>query len=144
MSFIKDLFSSKTKDLVDATGNLIDKVSTSDEEKLKLKENMTNLLTSSLQEMKELQASLIKAEMGGNWLQRSWRPLTMLAFVGVVLIATFFEVKLNKVPEDFWQLLMIGMGGYIGGRTIEKIADKGMKNIDIPFLKKKDRKDHLQ
>lgn len=60
----------------------------------------------------------------GNWLQRSWRPLTMMSFVVLICINAVLplfkpEVTLN-IPEGMWNLLTIGMTTYIGARTIEK------------------------
>ena len=64
----------------------------------------------------------------------------MLAFGTIVIIACFYNVKLNEVPDQFWGLLKIGIGGYIGGRSLEKITSKVTENVDLTFLKKKDRK----
>ena len=33
-------------------------------------------------------------------------------------------VGLKEVPEGLWTLLVIGMGGYIGGRSLEKVWRK--------------------
>jgi hypothetical protein len=33
-----------------------------------------------------------------------------------------FEPRWQILPEAFWEFLSIGMGGYIGGRSLEKIA----------------------
>jgi hypothetical protein len=70
-----------------------------------------------------------------TWLTRSWRPLLMLSLMGCVVFAGFllplaelllghrlrFEPRWDLIPPDLWSLLTIGMSGYIGGRTAEKI-----------------------
>lgn len=78
------------------------------------------------------QAGIVTAEaQGESWLQRNWRPLTMLVFVFVVFnnyilapyLALFnagWSLKLDT-PPDLWALIKIGMGGYIVGRSGEKI-----------------------
>jgi hypothetical protein len=65
-------------------------------------------------------------------LARNWRPVLMYLLMGLLVwliaIAPSFglveptKVAMSAVPEDLWNLLMIGMGGYIAGRTGEKIA----------------------
>lgn len=72
----------------------------------------------------EQQAKVITAESSGeSWLQRNWRPLTMLVFVGLVVakwlgytapgITEALELKLMTIIE-------IGLGGYVVGRSVEK------------------------
>ena len=75
-------------------------------------------------EIKQAQASVIIAEaQGDSWLQKSWRPITMLVFVGLILINQFglFPVALS---DEIWELLKIGLGGYVIGRSAEKVAEK--------------------
>lgn len=83
----------------------------------------------------EAQAGVIAAEAEGNWLQRSWRPIFMWLCMGLLVwhavalpvLAAVLGVPLGEVvgldhvPEGLWTLLVIGMGGYIGGRSVEKI-----------------------
>jgi hypothetical protein len=32
------------------------------------------------------------------------------------------EPRLDRIPEPAWKLLTLGLGGYVGARTIEKIV----------------------
>lgn len=88
------------------------------------------------------QAGIIKAEATGeSEVQRKWRPhlmyliMFLLVFNGVVvpLGEAMFQVDIpileawDAIPGQMWQLLMIGVGGYIGGRSGEKII-KDWKN----------------
>lgn len=73
----------------------------------------------------EAQARIVTAEAEGkSWLQRNWRPLLMLTFTYVIahnfIIAPLFTLPRLDVPPDMWELLKLGMGGYIIGRTVEK------------------------
>lgn len=94
------------------------------------------------QDMQELkaQAGIIQAEATGeSSAQRNWRPhlmyflMFLLGFNGVVapLGNAVFGLDIptlkawEAIPAEMWQLLMIGMGGYIGGRSAEKVA-KGL------------------
>ena len=33
-----------------------------------------------------------------------------------------FEPRWSALPPEFWSFLMVGMGGYVGGRSLEKVA----------------------
>jgi hypothetical protein len=68
------------------------------------------------------QTQLIKAEaLGSSWLQRTWRPITMLTFL-VLTVADAFGWLPFRLAEQAWLLLQIGLGGYVAGRSLEKIA----------------------
>ena len=64
---------------------------------------------------------ILAAEAGGNWLQRSWRPLVMLVFAAVVLVGAFVPLPMLEDNSRFWDLLEIGLGGYILGRGMETL-----------------------
>ena len=86
-------------------------------------------LTLPTREKKELEIGLltqaravtVQEEVKGNWLQRSWRPLVMLTFASVILIGTFTSLPILAETSRFWDLLEIGLGGYVVGRSGEKI-----------------------
>ncbi len=68
------------------------------------------------------QTQLIKAEETGNsWLQRNWRPITMLVFLALVVGDALGWLH-NRLAPEAWTLLQIGLGGYTVGRTLEKVA----------------------
>ena len=69
-------------------------------------------------------AEIISSEnASGNWLASSWRPLTMYVFLAFLVSAWFGYVP-PHMPDvmlvEIFSLIKIGLGGYIGGRTIEK------------------------
>ena len=78
------------------------------------------------------QGGVIKAEASsGSWLAANWRPILMLSFTAIIVvnylvvpIAQWFGVSEAPLilPPDMWALLKIGVGGYIVGRSGEKIA----------------------
>jgi len=110
-------------------GDVIDNLFTSDEERIKAKNEIFKVLQEKELELQKMQTDIILAEAKGNWLQRSWRPILMLSF-GFIIIYTKFISQLSShlvTPElepEFWNLLDIGIGGYVIGRSAEKIADK--------------------
>jgi hypothetical protein len=68
------------------------------------------------------QAAIVSAEAGGaSWLQRNWRPIPMLSFLGLV-IADAFGMLAFRLADQAWLLLQIGLGGYVVGRSVEKIS----------------------
>ncbi len=80
------------------------------------------------QDMAELQAavSVIVAEaQGGSWVQRSWRPITMLTFVGLI-VAKWLGLTAPGVTEavelELLGIVKVGLGGYVVGRSAEKVA----------------------
>ena len=78
-------------------------------------------------DLEELRAagSVIMAEANGNWLQRSWRPLMMLFFAGLVG-ARWFGYSAPNMSEaevlELWAIVKLGIGGYTIGRSVEKVA----------------------
>ena len=105
---------------------VIDNLFTSDEERMQAKNEMLKVLKEQQLELQKLQTEIILAEANGNWLQRSWRPILMLAFGFIVIyvkfIAPLFALPIPPLENEFWNLLQIGIGGYVIGRTGEKIV----------------------
>jgi hypothetical protein len=102
--------------------DLIDKLSTNSKEKEKLKSDVSRTIMEHLDNISQAQKDIIITEAKGNWLQRSWRPIVMLAFSFVVLLGVFIPIPLLNSSSPFWSLLEIGMGGYVVGRSAEKIT----------------------
>ena len=105
----------------------IDKTIDNKAEAEKIKQNIQQqLLSGQLKEL-EAQASIITAEAKGGWLQRNWRPLLMLTFAGLV-VAHWFGFTAPNIPESvqnsLLNIVLVGVGGYIAGRSGEKIMDK--------------------
>ena len=105
----------------------IDKTIDNKAEAEKIKQNIQQqLLSGQLKEL-EAQAQIITAEAKGGWLQRNWRPLLMLTFAGLV-VALWFGFTAPNIPESvqnsLLNIVLVGMGGYIVGRSGEKIMDK--------------------
>ena len=68
------------------------------------------------------QTKIITAEAQGNsWMQRSWRPITMLTFLVLVVCDAFGWLPF-RLASEAWTLLQLGLGGYVAGRSLEKIA----------------------
>ncbi|MEI6478501.1 MAG: 3TM-type holin [bacterium] len=75
------------------------------------------------------QMQIIKAEAQGNsWMQRNWRPITMLTFLALVVCDSFGWLP-NRLAPEAWVLLQIGLGGYVAGRSLEKLAPSIMSAV---------------
>ena len=90
-------------------------------EKRELEAELTKLMMELEDRFVEEQAAVLREETRGNWLQRSWRPLVMLVFVAVVLVGSFVPLPMLDDGSRFWDLLEIGLGGYILGRGVESL-----------------------
>ena len=112
---------------------LVDDLHTSDEEKGQIKIALEALHKDMAIEglklekaLAEARASIIVAEATSeSWVTRTWRPLVMLTFaVLIVLISTgvMDTEALAAVPDRLWNLMQIGIGGYIVSRGAEKIV----------------------
>ncbi len=110
---------------------LIDNLSTSDEERGKLEIELTRIENLFLQKALEYEAKLLDAQgriieaeaKGQSWLQRNWRPVTMLTFL-ILVVCDSFGWLAFRLSAEAWTLLQIGLGGYVVGRTGEKIVEK--------------------
>lgn len=106
---------------------LIDNLITSDEERLILKNELAKIeskmglkLLDYEKQLLTSQSNIIIAEaQGGSWLQKSWRPITMLVFL-VLVIADSFGWLATPLAPQAWTLIQIGLGGYVMGRSGEK------------------------
>ena len=71
-------------------------------------------------------ADIIKAEAAsGSWLAASWRPITMLTFVALIVARWLGWTADNIQPEEYlklWDIVELGLGGYVIGRSVEKVA----------------------
>lgn len=119
---------------------LVDDLHTSTEEKLQLKNALLSVQVGVVEkvveaEMKtiEARAKIVEAEAkSSNFLTSSWRPITMLTFLAIIVLTSFGWVdteSLQQVPERMWSLLTLGIGGYIGGRTIEKTVPSVLSSL---------------
>ena len=86
------------------------------------------------------QSRIISAEAKGeSWLQRSWRPISMLSFLLLLFSYWFgfapdYLIDNPQVVEKVFSLLQIGIGGYIGSRGAEKVVQTLANNGGVRAL----------
>ena len=125
--------------LVDSVGDVIDKLSTTDEEKLKLKNELTKemntyklgVLEAQNQAEKELTERLKIDMTSDSWLSKNIRPLA-LAFLTIMTVilayATIFILQPEEVAlVEVWTplltaLLVTAYTFYCGSRGMEKVT----------------------
>lgn len=71
-------------------------------------------------------AEIVKAEAASeHWLAANWRPILMLTF-GALIVARWFGWAAPNLTEaeylKLWSIVEVGIGGYVVGRSVEKIA----------------------
>ena len=125
LSFLGDIFKPATE--------LIDELHTSDEEKFKLRnefakaqiEAQSQLLKYETRLVEAKSATIVAEAKSGHFITSAWRPITMLCFTGIVVARWFGLTSGSISPElelELFGIIKIGLGGYIVGRSGEKIA----------------------
>lgn len=118
--------------------DLIDEIITTDEERLQLQNTLkqietdlaikqTELIFKQMElekDIADLNAKIVTAETTqGSWLSRSWRPITMLVFVIIIVAYVLGWVSVDEgFAREFLDLVKIGLGGYVIGRSAEKAS----------------------
>ena len=135
MPGLLDLLAGPVKGLVGAVGGIIDDLHTSGEEKAAAKLALLQASAAFEMQMAQAQRDVLVAEIKGeSFIQRAWRPLTMLTFVAIIAnnyivvpyaVSFGLSVPMLEIPPGMWGLLTVGIGGYIGARTYEKKLKNG-------------------
>jgi len=72
------------------------------------------------------QSDIVKTEAAStHWLAANWRPLTMLTFTGLIVARWFGWAAPNLGDAEYmklWDIVQLGLGGYVIGRSVEKVA----------------------
>jgi len=110
-------------------GKVVDSVFPNPEDKLKaqaLQLQLQQALLASQTQLEQAAADNVKTEAASsNWLASSWRPITMLVFLCLIVSRVFGLTSKDITPDEYnhlWSLMEIGLGGYTIGRSVEKIA----------------------
>lgn len=87
--------------------------------------------TGQLAEIEAATRVVVAEAQSEHPLTSQWRPLTMLTFTAIVannyilypyLRLFWADAPVLEMPEQLWNLLQIGIGGYVVGRTAEKVV----------------------
>lgn len=71
-------------------------------------------------------AEIVKTEAASeHWLAANWRPILMLTFGGLIVARWFGWAAPNLSESEYlklWSIVELGLGGYVIGRSVEKIV----------------------
>jgi hypothetical protein len=118
----------------------VDALHTSTEEKLTIQQQLFALQVSLAEKFMDYQTRLVEAQSriitaeatSDSWIAKNWRPITMLTFValvvnrwtGLLTALGFPPVEISEaIEKELWLIIQIGLGGYIGGRSLEKVSE---------------------
>mgnify|MGYP003646851962 CR=1 FL=1 len=128
MGIWSKIFTSGATDLVKEVGNVVDELTTSDEERLEAKQKLEQMIFDFESNIQEEVSERWKADMqSDSWLSKNIRPLTLafLVVATVLLIfidAGFITFTVEEKWADLLQVVLITViGAYFGGRSYEKI-----------------------
>lgn len=95
-------------------------------EKAKAEAEVLKQLLNAEMQIQNATADIIKTEAAStHWLAANWRPLTMLTFTGLIVARWFGWSAPNLSESEYlklWDIVQLGLGGYVIGRSVEKIA----------------------
>ena len=120
-----------TGGVIKEVGGVIDKLTTTEEEKLQIKKQIQEILEKADSDAQEQVTERWKLDMqSDSFLSKNIRPLVLVYLTFVFTVLSFFDGNIGgfKVAEQyipiFQSLLITVYGAYFVGRTWEKIRNK--------------------
>lgn len=137
MNPITSFFAGGFGEVLKGVNGILDHFVANPEEKLKAQLQLSQMANDLQMKAMEAdsalavqQASVVIAEAKSeSWLARNWRPILMLTFTFIIawnyilipiLSAFTSRIQPAVIVPDMWQLLKLGITGYIVGRSAEK------------------------
>jgi len=135
---MKKLLSLLTGGLIKDVGNVIDKLTTTDEERLAAKQKIQELLEKADQDAQTQISERWKLDMqSDSFLSKNIRPLVLIYLTVIFTALAFFDGNIGgfKVAEEyipiFQSLLITVYGAYFVGRTWEKSKKVNKNKIKL-------------
>jgi hypothetical protein len=95
-------------------------------EKAKAEAEAMRQLLAHQADIESAAAKIINTEAAStHWLAANWRPLTMITFTALIVARWMGWVAPNLSEAEYlklWSIIEFGLGGYVVGRSVEKIA----------------------
>lgn len=112
--------------LIPLVGDVIDRVLPDEKAKQQAKAEITRQMLEQQADIENAAAKVVTTEAASkHWLAANWRPLLMLTFGGLIVARWFGWAAPNLSESEYlalWDIVELGIGGYIIGRSGEKIA----------------------
>ena len=113
---------------------LVDSLHTSTEEKLHAKAHLLGVQAAAMEKVFEFETKNLEARgriidseaQSEHWVTATWRPITMLTFLALAVGDTF-GLFATPLRDEAWTLLQLGIGGYVAGRSVEKVMEIAKK-----------------
>lgn len=119
--------------VLDIGSKLIDKFFTSDTDKANARLQLLDMAQKGELAVISEQSANIRAEATSeSWLARSWRPIVMLTFTGLIVARWFGWAAPNLQEQEYialWDIVKLGLGGYVIGRSVEKVIPAATEAI---------------
>ena len=132
---MKKILSLLTGGLIKDVGNVIDKLTTTDEERLAAKQKIQELLEKADQDAQTQITERWKVDMqSDSFLSKNIRPLVLIYLTIIFTVLSFFDGNIGgfEVAEEyipiFQSLLITVYGAYFVGRTWEKSKKSNNNN----------------
>jgi len=114
--------------VVDNAEGILDKVITTDKERLQAKKELKDLLINAEKSAQEQVTRRWEADAkSGHWLSANIRPLTLIFLTVMFVVMSMFDgnvagFTIEEAYRPIYQTLLITVyGAYFAGRSIEKI-----------------------
>ncbi len=115
--------------IVDSIGTTVEKLGNAFDKNFTSKEEVLEQVGKAQAHLLEVKQAIILAEMQGSKMQRNWRPFLMYLF-GIIIayssmlapiLYTVWGVPKPEMTSEFWDVIQLSIGGYVIGRSTEKI-----------------------
>ena len=117
--------------ILGSVGNIVDNLTTSDEERLAAKKAIKEVLVKAEADAQEQVSRRWEADMkSDNWLSKNIRPFALAFLTLILVILSFLDGNvggfvMDEAYKPIYQTLLITVyGAYFAGRSIEKIKKK--------------------
>ena len=107
-------------------GDVIRRLVPDQGEQGRIEAELSIALMQRAQEIENAAADIVKTEAASeHWLTATWRPVVMLVLTSLI-VARWLGYSAPGISEaealKLWSIVEIGLGGYVIGRSAEKIA----------------------
>ena len=114
------------KGLLPDLGNILERYIPSPVERERAQQEMTLAMANREADLQKAAADIVKTEAASeHWLTATWRPIVMLVFTALI-VARWFGWSAPGIGEPealkLWSIVEFGLGGYVVGRSAEKIV----------------------